>query len=254
MVAISKSQQKLAQSLKLKKYRQKHGLFLAEGAKIVRELIDSQYQIYKLYATEHWISQNEAQVQKKALEYQIVNEKELKKVSQLSTANAAVALVHAQDSDFAINQQGKTLLLDGIQDPGNLGTILRIADWFGIRQVVGSLSTADPFQPKVVQASMGSIFRVQYKRTPLLGLLEQHPDLICLAADIEGSSIHDYSFPDAAFLVIGNESRGLSDEVRSQVQHFLTIPGSGKAESLNAGVATGIICALWCKTPSNDNP
>jgi len=249
MVAISQSQQKLAQSLKLKKYRQKHGLFLAEGAKIVQELLSSQYQVHKLYATLDWFQENQAAIAAKKIDCQIINERELKKVSQLSTANAAVALVLSQNHDLPKLCSGKSLLLDGLQDPGNLGTIIRIADWFGIDRIIGSMTSADPFQPKVVQATMGSLFRVKYYRSNIEEFIEQHSELPCYAADLDGVNLHEIAFSEKehGLLVIGNESRGVSGTVRDLVGTRVTIPGRGKAESLNAGVATGIICAFWCK-------
>ncbi len=249
MVAISQSQQKLAQSLKLKKYRQKHGLFLAEGAKIVQELLHSSYQIKHLYATADWIAQNEAEIHSKDVEIQLVNERELKKVSQLSTANAAVALVHIKTEELPETCSGKTLLLDGLQDPGNLGTIIRIADWFGIDRIIGSPTSADPFQPKVVQASMGSVLRIKYHRQELAPVIEFHPQLSTFAADLDGSSIYEYEFPidGQGMMLIGNESKGVSEEMRSLVKDRITIPGKGRAESLNAGIATGIVCAFWCR-------
>lgn len=244
---LGKSQAKYIQSLGQKKVRDAEGVYIAEGPKIVSELLDeARPVIMKLFAVKDWIATNNEKIEK--LDVVEVMEHELAKISQLSTPNSVLALVRKPDTSRAVNLHGViSLALDMIQDPGNLGTIIRIADWFGISQVICSHDCADAFNPKVVQASMGSILRVQVHYTDLAALIRQQPGIPVLAASLDGASVKTRGPLDEGLIVIGNESRGIGPEVMAMVNEKITIPRIGKAESLNAAVATGIILSHLSK-------
>jgi TrmH family RNA methyltransferase len=235
------SQFKLIQGLKDKKHREENGLFVAEGVKLVSELLlATGFSIEKVYGTSAAAIQTEID-QLPAGKYETVTEQEMQRMSLLQTASSVLALVKlpAQSFlDFPANQW--SLLLDGIQDPGNLGTIIRLADWFGIENIYATEDTADCFNPKVVQASMGSIFRVKVMYGPC-GQWLQKCALPIYGTAMQGESIWQQHNVIPGILVIGNEGKGIREEVGSFVTSVFSIPKIGKAESLNAGVATGII-------------
>ena len=177
----------------------------------------------------------------------IVTEKELGRMSQLTTANQVLAVVEmprAEEEYPAAIAGGWTLYLDGIQSPSNLGALLRIADWFDFRHVIGGPGTADLYNSKSLQASMGSFLRVRYRTGELADLRAAFPDLTVFGADLAGENIYGLRAPDRGVLVIGSEGPGIREGARSQVQRWLTIPraGGSEAESLNAAVAAGILC------------
>ena len=242
---LVKSQVKYIQSLGQKKHRDEAGVFIAEGPKLVAELIVSiPEQVLEVYALANWISEHASLAHNSKII--AVNEEELQKISQLSTANQVLAVVKKMVELPAIDMVGKIILaLDTIQDPGNLGTIVRIADWFGIEQIVCSHACADMYNPKTVQSTMGSIARVKFHYTDLAAWLSLQQDIQIYGADLEGQNISKVSRPHEAILVIGNESKGISDEVKARITKRITIPRVGKAESLNAAVATGIILSHW---------
>lgn len=240
---ISKSQIKDIQALQHKKYRQKLGRFLAEGPKIVGELLKEKFPVLQIFANDHWLRQHGSDLKNiSAIDVIPVTDAELQKLSALSTPAEVLAVCALPDSPPAIRwKQQVVIALETIQDPGNLGTILRIADWFGIQQVCCSPDCADVYHPKTVQASMGSIARVQVWEVAIPALLTQSP-LQSYAATLSGKSITDLPRLNEGILLIGNESRGLSKTVVDMADHQITIPRRGRAESLNAAVATGIIC------------
>lgn len=235
---LSKNELKYIQSLCQKKQRQAEGLFIAEGTKLAEELLQSDYQIRKIYALADW----EAPVSTKA-EIVIVSEDELQKISNLQTPNKVLIVAEQKQPDATPNlKHSLTLLLDGIQDPGNLGTIIRIADWFGISQIIAGEHTAELYNPKVIQSTMGSFIRVQVWYQSLKDVL-QSCKLPVYGALLEGENINHISAVTDGLLVIGNESKGISQELLPYITHPVTIPRIGGAESLNAAVATGIILA-----------
>jgi TrmH family RNA methyltransferase len=240
---LVKSQAKYIQSLGQKKSRDAEKRFVAEGPKIVEELLSSSLKnIEHIYALASWIELHP----ELSVPHSEISDIELEKISQLQTTNEVIAVLHQYEPKL-INPRGKiTLALDTIQDPGNLGTIIRIADWFGVEQIICSPECADIYNPKVVQATMGSIARVTVQYAELNSWLAEWKSVPSYAASLEGTDIHKMGAIAEGILIIGNESRGISGEVLEQAQIKITIPKVGKAESLNAAVATGIILAQIC--------
>jgi RNA methyltransferase, TrmH family len=237
---LAKSKLKYIQTLGQKKFRQEEGCFIAEGPKIVGELLrDAPKHIKEVFAVREWIDSNSAIAER--MDVIGVSDKELERISQLSTPNQVLALVRQFDHGrFAAN--GKiTLVLDTIQDPGNLGTIIRIADWFGIPQVVCSPDSADIYNSKVVQSSMGSIARVKILYMELKEWLSAQKQIPVYATVLDGQDIRSMKKLDEGIILVGNESKGLSPELLQLANIRITIPGKGTADSLNAAVATGIV-------------
>ena len=237
---LVKSQVKYIQSLGQKKSRDESGAFIAEGPKIVSELLQEiPGQVQQVFGLKEWLTDH-AKLLNGIVTIE-VSEAELEKISQLQTPNQVIALVRKFERVTAINLKGKLVLaLDTIQDPGNLGTIIRIADWFGIEYIICDHDSADQYNPKVVQATMGSIARVKLLYTDLAGWLAEQKTTIYAAA-LEGENITTMQKPVEGIIVIGNESKGISPDILQLVTKKITIPQKGKAESLNAAVATGII-------------
>jgi TrmH family RNA methyltransferase len=234
---LSKAQIKYIQSLQHKKYRQKSGQFIAEGDKIVPELLSEGVLVQEVYATASWISVHEQLLSK--VKVIAVDEAILKQISALTTPNQAMALLNIPESTPAVLKGVVTIALETIQDPGNLGTIIRIADWFGIKQVICSPDCVDAYNPKTIQATMGSIARVRIVESEIIPLLQEVPSY---AATLHGTNIVEFKKIEEGIILIGNESRGLSGQVIAASTHRITIPRLGGAESLNAGIAAGIIC------------
>ena len=233
---LSKKVIKDIQSLGLKKRRDESGLFVAEGPKVVEELIqETPQQIETVYATAQWINATRT---KNAVE---VTEAELVGLSQLKTPNQVLAVIK-QFKSKAPESSAFTLYLDTIQDPGNFGTIIRIADWFGIGSVVCSRGCADLYNPKVVQSTMASIARVNVYYDEDESWL-RHQKQTIYAAALNGQPLSSFDKTPEGILVIGNESKGIRDEFMQLANEKITIPRRGRAESLNAAVATGIILA-----------
>ena len=232
---------KYIQSLGQKKFRQQEGLFIAEGPKLVNDLLEMKNSsIQEIFALKEWIEDNK----KIADSYQVVEITtiELEKISQLSSPNQVVAVVKKIAIDENIQVKGKfTLVLDNIQDPGNMGTIIRIADWYGIDQIVCNTQSADMYNPKVIQSTMGSIARVKVFYTDLSDWLSKQKGISIYAAMLNGDDVTSMQKIKEGIIVIGNESKGISDDVLKLISKKITIPQKGKAESLNAAVATGII-------------
>jgi RNA methyltransferase, TrmH family len=235
---LSKKEIKDIQSLSQKKFRDELKQFIAEGPKIVGELIDLiPQQIEKVYALKEWMDLNPSAIQKtEAVE---VNSIELEKISQLQTPNNVVAVIKKFSSEKP-DVSTLTLYLDAIQDPGNFGTIIRTADWFGIKSIVCATGCADLYNPKVVQSTMASIARVNvYYDYGDEWLKEQTIPII--AATLNGKSLTNYPQIEKGILIIGNESKGIRKEILQYASEQITISKNGDAESLNAAVATGII-------------
>jgi TrmH family RNA methyltransferase len=238
---LVKSKVKYIQSLGQKKFRQQEGVFIAEGPKLVKELL-TEYSGYvqEVFALKSWIKENS--VQAALCPFSEITESELKMISQLATPNQVVAVVKQFNTVRPVADKDTFILvLDGIQDPGNLGTIIRIADWFGVQHIVCSMDCADLYNPKVVQSTMGSIARVNVYYTSLSEWLGRQNAVPVYAAMLKGQDITKLPSPAGGIIVIGNESKGISEEVSGFCNTYITIPQKGKAESLNAAVATGII-------------
>lgn len=235
-----KTKIKYIQTLGQKKFRESEGVFIAEGPKVVEELMHAiPSKIREVYALESWTNVHGDRVG--AAIVSTINDWELEKISQLTTPNQVLAVIEQFDDVPEISTTGViTIALDTIQDPGNLGTIIRIADWFGIRQIVCSTGCADRYHPKVVQSTMGSIARVNMLYTDLAAwLTEQHSRIYI--ASLEGEDITKMDRIEEGILVIGNESKGVSEKVMDLPSTRITIPKKGGAESLNAAIAAGII-------------
>jgi TrmH family RNA methyltransferase len=239
---ISKNEVKYIQSLGHKKRRDEERLFLVEGSKIVGELAEHYpQQIIRLYATETFYSNNPAANQ--ITQHSIISDAELIRISQLQTPNQALAVVHYfPEKEWEPKAEGWSIALDGIRDPGNMGTIIRLADWFGINNIICSPDCADIYNPKVVQASMGSIMRVNLFEQELPAFLAAQ-SIPVVGAVLGGTELSSFKFPASGILVIGNESNGIRSDVLPLLSSKLMIPRFGEAESLNAAIATSIF--LW---------
>ncbi|KOY51183.1 TrmH family RNA methyltransferase [Polaribacter dokdonensis] len=235
-MSISKNQLKIITSLSQKKYREKHGLFIAEGVKVVKELLQSSLEVFQLFAIDDYEITNHENVVTR------ISEADLKKISKLKSPNKVLGLFKIPDEQQA-QQKGLILALDEINDPGNLGTIIRLCDWFGIHQLVCSKNTVDAYNQKVVQASMGSLTRVSIKYLDLASYLNSS-ELPTYIADMDGSNVYSSQLPAEAILVMGNEANGISESIREIVQNKISIPRFGatqKTESLNVATATAIL-------------
>ena len=234
---ISKREVKYIQSLCHKKQRVADRLFIVEGEKAVDELLQSNWEIKQIYATASWKSDHE-QV---SAPVEVATMEQIQQMSGLNTARNVLALVQMPpDLEPMAAPAGLTLVLDTIQDPGNMGTLLRIADWFGIKQIIASDSSADCYNPKVVQASMGSFLRVRVQYTDLGHWLHNYPHPI-IGAMMQGTAVYDVKPVLPAALLIGNEGKGISEALIPLMSASVSIPRLGGAESLNAAVATGIL-------------
>ncbi len=239
---LSKNEVKYIQTLCHKKQRQDSGLFIAEGVKQINELIKSKLVIKKIYATEDWEG-------KDSYKYEMVRvtSEELQKISALQTPNKVLAIVEEPlPQTLKMKKNTWVLALDGIQDPGNMGTLIRIADWFGIDTIVASKDSVDCFSNKVVQSTMGSIARVNVFYIDLPEFLSS-TKFPLFGALLEGKSVYDTTFPKEGILVIGNESKGIHPNCRKLINNPISIPRIGGAESLNAGVAAGILLSYLTK-------
>ncbi|UJF19494.1 RNA methyltransferase [Vibrio sp. SS-MA-C1-2] len=234
---ISKNQIKLLRALGQKKQRKVQGLFLVEGEKNVIELLDSSLIIKQIFGTAEFLSANQERLQ--AFQSIEASLEELTKASSLVSNNAAVAIVEIP-KDKIPQAKGLMIALDGVSDPGNLGTIIRLADWYGIKHIIASRDCADPYNPKTIRATMGSFGRVTVTLTDLPLYLEQ-ADIPVYGAFLEGENIHKTDFSPEGILLMGSESHGVREEAEQFVTDKITIPAFGGAESLNVAMATGII-------------
>lgn len=237
---ISKNQQKYIRQLEQKKYRKREGCFVAEGTKVVGDLL-KRYQPLALYATESWDAP-------KGVGYTLVSEEELQRVSFQQHPQQVLAIFPIPQPTDPVSLRGSlTLALDGVQDPGNLGTIIRIADWFGIDTIICSEETADAWNPKVIQATMGSIARVNVIYANLLELLDTLPsDYPVYGTFLDGENIYTQTLLGEGLIIMGNEGNGISDAVRAKVNRRLLIPDfhqGDTADSLNVAIATAITCS-----------
>jgi TrmH family RNA methyltransferase len=233
---LSKNQIKLITSLQQKKQRFVNQLFFAEGIKVIQELVESNFELVHLYTTQNDFE--EVSQDKKT----IISANELKKISALATQNSCLGVFRIQ-ADKKIIESGLILALDSIRDPGNLGTILRLCDWFGIDQIVCSKDAVDIYNPKVVQATMGSIARVNVNYIDLENFIGQ-TQLPVFGTFMQGNIIYKTDLPQEGIIVMGNEANGISPELEKLIKNRLTIPRFGslqKTESLNVATATAIV-------------
>ncbi|MGF2412892.1 MAG: TrmH family RNA methyltransferase [Ferruginibacter sp.] len=243
---FNKTHTKYIQSLHHKKFRDENGVFIAEGPKVVLELLETrEFVCQQLFAVNEWLVENDKTLKKySGAEIFVLKDFELEKISLLTTANHVLAVFKKKTPAEPVNIKGKiTLVLDTIQDPGNLGTIIRTADWFGIENIVCSPACADMYNPKVVQSTMGSLARVNIFYADLNVWLKKNGSIKKYAAALHGKNISSLKAVKEAIIIIGNEGKGISDTIMNAVDEKITIPKIGEAESLNAAVATGIILA-----------
>ncbi len=241
---IAKAEVKYIQSLAHKKFRDEEGLFVVEGVKMVQELIEEKpAAIKKIFAIDAWSRQHAATLPP-GINVQVLEDFELSKISSLQSPNEVLALVQIPQPPISgFVPKGITVVLDQVQDPGNLGTIIRSCDWFGVENIICSTDTVDAYNAKVVQSAKGSLLRPTIYYTALEKFLSAAPDMPVYAAVLDGESIGQAVFETPCLLLIGNESKGLSSAIRAFATKAITIPRKGKAESLNAGVATAVILA-----------
>jgi RNA methyltransferase, TrmH family len=232
---LTKSTLKYINSFAEKKTRQNEGYFLVEGAKAILETIEAGLEIAELLLTEQFIFKH-----KISISHYVVSEDIINKTGTLKNNNAGIALVKMPELLPLDQQRNIGLVLDGIADPGNLGSIVRLADWYGIGYIVCSLNTVDFYNPKVISASMGSFTRVPVYYRDIKEYLK-FSTLPIYGALLTGKNIYTENFETDCLIVIGNESVGISAEIESLITKPITIPRIGKAESLNAAIATGII-------------
>jgi len=249
---LVKSQVKYIQSLGQKKFRDQEGVFVVEGPKMVKELLQApNMRPVQIFAMSDWLEKASAWLPTTVARLVVeVRETELERISSLTTPNEVLAIFQKPGFPPPVYDNTISLLLDGIQDPGNLGTIVRIADWFGVRQVICSRDCADIFNSKSIQSTMGSIARVQVLYEDLVALIRTHASLPVYAAALSGRSIYSIGRVDQGLLVIGNESKGISNAILELVSDHVTIPRMGAAESLNAAVATGVILSHIAHPPA----
>ncbi|MEL0457509.1 RNA methyltransferase [Flavobacteriaceae bacterium SZ-1-7] len=230
---LSKNQIKLITSLNQKKYRQQHGLFVAEGVKTIKELLQSNLQLHALYTTAAFNIDAKDEV--------LISEKDLKRISFLKTPNTALAIFKIPAAK-PIEDNALIVALDAVRDPGNLGTIIRLCDWFGVKDLVCSNETVDCYNPKVVQATMGSITRVNISYLDLKTFLMTNKSPV-FGAFMEGENVYPKQLPQNAVLVMGNEANGISKEIEEIITEKISIPQFGnlqETESLNVATATAI--------------
>lgn len=244
---LSKNSQKFINSLQQKKYRQQHGSFVVEGAKSVLELLASDFQTQALFVTESFYKENKALLAKQTFQSEIVSEADLEKVGSFQSNNAALAIAKTKENNYlCVNGNEIVLMLDDIRDPGNLGTILRVADWYGVKKVICSESTVDFYNPKVIASTMGSFTRIAVFYTQLTDFLaKQSKDLPVYGTFMQGQSVYQTTFKSSGYVIIGNESNGIGEAVEQWITQKITIPRFGHAESLNAGIATAIVLDNW---------
>ena len=227
---------KVLQSLDKKKFRQKYNLFLVEGNKIICELFNSKFKIKEIFSTDP------QKLDRPDLPITHISENELKKISMLQHPKDSVAVCYL-DAQEKSEDKNIQLVLDGIQDPGNLGTIIRLADWFGIEQIICSEDTVDVYNPKVIMATMGSFTRVNVVYTDLVKYLSETGN-VNIGTDMEGENIYTFEKPEKLNLILGNEGNGMRPETEQLIQKSVMIPRFGKSqstESLNVSMAAGII-------------
>ncbi len=245
---ISKSTIKYIQSLQHKKFRDESGSFIAEGPKVVVGLIESAvFPLQAVYAVQDWAEELfSLHIPGLNEKIEIVKDFELGKLATYATANKVVAVFQKRESLNKIEIKNRfTIVLDDLQDPGNFGTIIRTADWFGVENIICSENTVDMYNSKVVQSTMASLGRVNVVYTDIFNWLSEQEKVNIYAATLHGKFINEINKPTEGILVIGNESKGIKDSILQLAGEKITIPKKGHAESLNAAVATGIILAKF---------
>ncbi|MCU0471039.1 MAG: RNA methyltransferase [Arcicella sp.] len=238
---ITKNQIKYINSLQQKKFRSEYQSFIVEGAKSVLELLKSSFEVELLFVTDSFFDEFQHEFQHLPLKIEIVEPSDLEKAGTFSSNNAALAVAKTKlNQPLLIDDHEFALILDDIRDPGNLGTIIRLADWYGIKKIICSPTTVDLYNPKVISATMGSFTRVDMYYTDIEVFIGQQ-NANFYGTLLDGDNIHQTKFSSSGYIVIGNEANGISPSVEKLITHKITIPRFGGAESLNAGIATAIV-------------
>lgn len=247
---LSKNKQKFILSLSKKKFRDQNGLFIAEGHKSVFDLLSTQMMASTIIATQEWINENKALIQN-TTEVIIAGANEIKKISSHKSPPAVIGLFKQKNNQLVVSdlQKELCLFLDEVQDPGNLGTIIRLADWFGIKHLICSRNCADIYNPKTIQSTMGAISRVNIYEVEAIDFLKNYQKLKLpiYGTFLDGENIYQHKLQNHGLIIMGNEGKGIGKSVASFVSHKLLIPsypaGIPTSESLNVSVATAITCA-----------
>ncbi len=236
---------KLIKELHDKKGRNEHKLFLVEGEVSVLEFLKSDYKLEALIASTEFLNDHKSEVKNIAEKIQEVKKTELEKLGTLSSNDKAIGIFHQKEVPAFSLENEIVLALSDVNDPGNLGTIVRIADWYGVKKIVASKNTVDVYNPKVISATKGSFARVQVYYEDLKSFLENHQDVPVLGADLAGENVHTYKYPEQGILLMGSESHGIHSDLEKYITQKITIPRYGHAESLNVGIATAVILDNW---------
>lgn len=245
MEEISKNKSNLYYSLSKAKYRKRHSLFMAEGAKCVEDLL-SNFELENIIAIEAWYDSHPQIVQRFSDKALYTTAEGIKRISSLSTPPEVVGIFKmpvVSEEERLPDNKGLNLILDGIQDPGNLGTIIRTAHWFGISHIFASVDTADIYNPKTIQSTMGSLGKVRVTYCDIAHLIEEYPDLSVYGTLLNGDNIYEAKLSDCGFIVMGNEGRGISPAIRELITNPLLIPPynpDNHSESLNVSIATAV--------------
>jgi len=241
---MTRNWQKLVKQLQQKKFRKQEGLFVVEGTKSVIELLQSDIQIEAIFGTSNFAKELEVNpaLSQKGQDLQETDANTLGKVGSFNTNDGALAVAKIQPNEPISPENGYLLALDDVRDPGNLGTLIRIADWYNFKGIICSETCADWYNPKTIASSMGSFTRIRGYYCPLPEYLNTHSEQTPIyGAFMNGQNVHSISFPESGILVLGNESNGISEETSKQIKFPITIPRFGQAESLNVAMAGAII-------------
>jgi TrmH family RNA methyltransferase len=248
---ISKARLKYIKSLQVKKYRKQEQCFVVEGAKGVRELLGSDFETVLIVGTEQFLDQAQPLMGRSKAEILTAKPSDLEQIGAFQSNDSGLAVARMRDNvKPVLAAEEFALVLDDIRDPGNLGTIIRTADWYGLRHIIASEETADLYNSKVINATMGSFTRVNVYYINLIEYLRSVKGFDTYGAFLNGEDVHTMSFGKGGLIVIGNESAGISDAVGAMIKKRITIPRIGSAESLNASVAAGVILDNVTRTRS----
>ncbi len=250
ITVLTNSDIKYIKSLSQQKFRQKYNKFIAEGDKICSELLNAgNYKITQVYCTNEWYENQVTRLDKFKKLITVITKKDLSRISQLRTPNQVLMILEKPMLELEVTEVGDNTIiyLDEVQDPGNVGTIIRIADWYGIKHVVRSYGTADFYSPKVIQATMASFANVglySHSFEDVISVLSDHESV---GAVLGGMSIEQLDWPQRSIIVMGNESKGITPDVLTQLNHSIMLSGSKDrlADSLNVGIATALMCQKW---------
>jgi len=240
---LNKNQIKFIKSLQLKKYRKESGFFVVEGYKSILEVINSDFQIEQIYVTREMYQKFKKELDKNKVE--IISKSDLEKISNFQSSDSGLAIVKQKENKILEIKEDKIVLaLDDINDPGNLGTIIRLADWYGIKKIICSKETAEFYNNKVINASMGSFTRIEIYYTDLVEFFAKQK-IPLLGAFMQGENVHTFKFPKSGILLMGNEAGGINKNLEKFITEKISIPSFSKTESLNVAMATGIILDNW---------